>query len=93
MAEINFQKEKSWSIKDKFPINVYVEKSWTGKYFVITAPIMSISYGVWEELDSNGEVDISRYEYDNGKATWTSYTIDQITKWGEKNKDKIIINL
>jgi hypothetical protein len=54
---------------------------------------MSISYGVWEELDSNREVEISRYEYDNGKATWTSYTLDQIKKWGEKNKDKIIINL
>jgi hypothetical protein len=54
---------------------------------------MSISYGTWEDLDSNKEVDISTYEYDNGQAKWTSYTLDQIKKWGEKNKDKIIINL
>jgi hypothetical protein len=92
MSEINFQKEKSWGIKDKFPINVYVEKSWTGTYFVITAPSMSISYGAWEDLDSNREVDISTYDYENGNARWTSYTLDQIKKWGEKNKDKIIIN-
>jgi len=91
MSEINFQKEKSWGIKDKFPINVYVEKSWTGTYFVITA--QSISYGAWEDLDSNREVEISTYDYENGNARWTSYTLDQIKKWGEKNKDKIIINL
>ena len=90
MSEINFQKEKSWGIKDKFPINVYVEKSWTGTYFIITA--QSISYSAWEDLDSNREVDISTYDYENGNARWTSYTLDQIKKWGEKNKDKIIIN-
>jgi hypothetical protein len=90
MSEINFQKEKSWSIKDKFPINVYVDKSWTGTYFIITA--QSISYGAWEDLDSNREVEISTYDYENGNARWTSYTLDQIKKWGEKNKDKIIIN-
>jgi hypothetical protein len=90
MSEINFQKEKSWGIKDKFPINVYVEKSWTGTYFIITA--QSISYGAWEDLDSNREVDISTYDYENGNARWTSYTLEQIKKWGEKNKDKIIIN-
>ena len=84
MSEINFQKEKSWSIKkDIFPINVYVEKSWTGSYFVITAQPMSISYDAWEDLDSNREVDISTYDYDNGQAKWTSYTLDQI-KNGEK---------
>jgi hypothetical protein len=93
MSEINFQKEKSWSIKDIFPINVYVEKSWTGSYFVITAQPMSITYDAWEELDSNKEVDISTYDYNNGQAKWTSYTLEQINKWGEKNKDKIIINL
>ena len=93
MSDINFEKEKSWSIKDKFPINVYVEKSWTGSYFVITAQPMSISYDAWEDLDSNREVDISTYNYEDGKATWTSYTLDQINRWSEKNKDKIIINL
>lgn len=27
-GEINWEKEKSWKIKDEFPITVFVEKSW-----------------------------------------------------------------
>jgi hypothetical protein len=32
------------------------------------------------------------YDYENGEATFTSYKLDDIKEWGEKNKDRIIIN-
>ena len=32
-GEINWEKEKSWKIKDEFPITVYVKKSWIGRYY------------------------------------------------------------
>ena len=91
-GEINLDKEKSWKIKDQFPIEVFVEKSWTGKYYVVNAPTMSMSYDTYMDLDSFGKVDISRYNYKNGEATFTSYTLDNIREWGEKNKDRITIN-
>jgi hypothetical protein len=92
MSEINWHTEKSWKIKDKFPIEVFVERNWTGKYYNVIAPDMVMSYSVWEDLDSNGKVDISSYNYENGKAIFSSYTLDNIKEWGEKNKDRIIVN-
>lgn len=91
-GEINWEKEKSWKIKDEFPITVYVEKSWTGIYYVIKVPSMKMSYETWQDLDFNHKVDISQYDYENGEATWTSYTIDNIKEWGDKNKDRIVID-
>jgi hypothetical protein len=44
------------------------------------------------DLDTFGKVDISTYDYENGEATFTSYTLDDIREWGEKNKDRITIN-
>lgn len=91
-GEINWEKEKSWKIKDRFPIEVFVEKSWTGKYYVVKVPAMSMSYDVFEDLDSFGKVDTSTYDYENGEARFTSYSLDDIKDWGEKNKDIITIN-
>jgi hypothetical protein len=89
---IDWKNEKSWDIKDTFPIEVFVEKSWTGRYYVVKAPTMKIRYETWQDLDSNHSVDISKYDYSNGEATWTSYVLDNIKKWGEENKNRIIIN-
>lgn len=91
-AEINWQKEKSWKIKDKFPIEVFVEKSWTGSYYTINVPPMCMRYETFMDLDNFGKVDISTYDYENGAARFTSYSLDKIKEWGEKNKDKITIN-
>ena len=91
-GEINWKKEKSWKIQDQFPIEVFVEKSWTGKYYVVKVPIMSMSYETFMDLDNFGKVDISTYDYENGEAKFTSYSLDNIKKWGENNKDKIHIN-
>jgi hypothetical protein len=85
--------DKLWGkIKDKFPIEVFVERNWTGKYYNVIAPDMVMSYSVWEDLDSRHKVDISSYNYENGKAMFSSYTLDNIKEWGEKNKDRIIVN-
>jgi len=91
-GEINWDKEKSWKIKDQFPIEVFVENSWTGKYYVVKVPTMSMSYETYMDLDSFGKVDISTYDYENGEARFTSNTLDDIKEWGEKNEDKITIN-
>ena len=91
-VEINWEREKSWEIKDQFPIEVFVEKSWTGRYYVVKVPTMSMSYEVFQDLDSFGKVDISSYDYENGEARFTANTLDEIEEWGEKNKDRIIIN-
>jgi hypothetical protein len=53
---------------------------------------MKMSYETWQDLDYFGKVDNSRYDYANGEATFTSNTLDNIKEWGEKNKNKIIIN-
>lgn len=92
MGVINWQTEKSWKIKDNFPITVFVEKSWTNRYYVIKAQSMQVSYELWQDLDINSKVDISMYSYENGECTWTSYTIESIKEWGEINKDKITID-
>lgn len=91
-GEINWEREKSWKIKDQFPIEVFVEKSWTGRYYIVKAPIMSMSYEVFQDLDSFGKVDASSYDYENGEARFTAYTLDEIEEWGEKNKDRIVID-
>jgi ribosomal protein S27AE len=91
-GEINWKKEKSWKIQDQFPIEVFVEKSWTGKYYVVKVPIMSMSYDTFMDLDNFGKVDISTYDYENGEAKFTSYSLDNIKEWGENNKDKVHIN-
>lgn len=91
-GDINYEKEKSWKIKDQFPIEVKVHKSWTGMGFVIIAPAMKMSYEIWRDLDMNRIVDISTYDYENGNASFISDTLDNVRKWGEKNKDRIIID-
>jgi hypothetical protein len=91
-GEINWKKEKSWKIQDQFPIEVFVEKSWTGKYYVVKVPIMSMSYDTFMDLDNSGKVDISTYDYENGEAKFTSYSLDNIKEWSENNKDKVHIN-
>ena len=91
-GEINWSKEKSWKIKDQFPIEVFVEKSRTGEYYIVKVPPMTMSYETYMDLDSFGKVDVSTYDYENGEAGFTSSTLDNIKEWGEKNKDKISIN-
>ena len=91
-GEINWEREKSWEIKDQFPIEVFVKKSWTGRYYVVEVPTMSMSYEVFQDLDNFGKVDISSYDYENGEARFTSYNLERIKEWGERNKDRIIIN-
>jgi hypothetical protein len=71
---------------------VFVEKSWTGKYYVVKVPIMSMSYETFMDLDNFGKVDISTYDYENGEAKFTSYSLDNIKEWSENNKDKVHIN-
>jgi hypothetical protein len=91
-GEVNWEKEKSWKIKDRFPIEAFVEKSWTGRHYVVKVPTMSMSYDVFQDLDSFGKVDISTYDYENGEARFTADSLDDIKDWGEKNKDRITLN-
>jgi len=94
-GEINWSKEKSWKIKDQFPIEVFVEKSWTGRYYVIKVPEMTMGYETFTSLDnwsSGAGVSISHYDYETGKSNFTAYTLEDIKLWGEKNKDKITLN-
>ena len=49
-GEINWEREKSWKIKDQFPIEVFVKKSWTGRHYVVEVPTMSMSYEVFQDL-------------------------------------------
>jgi hypothetical protein len=91
-GEINWDKEKSWEIKDQFPITVFVEKTWTGRYYIIKAPSMKISYETWEDLASFNKVGMSSYDYENGEAIWMSNSLDDIKEWADKNSDKIIVD-
>jgi hypothetical protein len=90
--KIDWKNEKSWNIKEVLPIELFVEKSWTNTYYIVKAPPMKIKYETWEDLNLRDVVDISQYDYNNGEARWTSYTLDNIKKWEEKNKDIITIN-
>jgi len=92
-AEINWNKEESWRIKEEFPIEVFVKKGWTGRYYVVEVPPGKMRYQTFIDLDDLGSgVDISHYDYENGKCNFTSYSLDSIQKWADKNSDKVIIN-
>ena len=49
-AEIDYEKEKTWKIQDKFPIEVTVKKGWTGNYYTIEPKPMDISYDTFIDL-------------------------------------------
>lgn len=92
-AEINWQKEESWRIKEQFPIEVFLKKGWTGDYYVVKVPPGKMRYQTFSGLDDRGlGVDISRYDYEKGECNFTSYSLDSIENWADKNSDKIIIN-
>ena len=66
-GERNWEKEKSWQIKDEFPIDVYVKKGWTGKYYVISVPEMKMSYETFNDLgNDNLSKDSLEYRLKNG---------------------------
>ena len=90
--KIDLKKEKSWIIVEKQPIELFVEKSWSGRYYTVKTEPVTMRYETFIDLDSFGKVDISTYDYEDGMACFTSYTLDLIKEWGEKNKDRIIIN-
>lgn len=93
MAEINYGTENSWRIKENKnqPIQLTVERSWTNRYWRVIVPAMSMTYDTYMSLDKFGKVDISTYDYLNGVATFTSYSLDDIKQWAEENKS--IINI
>jgi len=94
MGQINWDVEKSWKIVEQFPIEVFVKRGWTGRYYVVEVPPGKMRYQTFTDLDDLGlGVDISHYDYENGKCNFTSYSLDSIEKWGEKNTKKIKINL
>lgn len=91
MAEINYITEKSWKIKENYPIELKVEKAWTNTYWVVIVPEMSMSYATYMSLDKFGKVDISTYDYHNGEGRFSSYSLNDIKQWAEENKN--IINI
>ena len=88
-AEIDYEKEKTWRIQDKFPIEVTVKKGWSGNYYTIEPKPMDISYDAFIDLGSDGNVGYTSYNYTTGKARWTSDSLEQIKQWEEDNQDKI----
>ena len=88
-AEIDYEKEKTWRIQDKFPIEVTVKKGWTGKYYTIEPKPMDISYDAFINLGTDGTVDYNSYDYTTGEAVWTSNSLEQIKQWEKDNQDKI----
>ena len=88
-AEIDYEKEKTWGIQDKFPIEVTVKKGWSGNYYTIEPKPMDISYDAFMDLGSNRDVSYTSYDYTTGEAQWTSDSLKQIKQWEEDNQDKI----
>jgi hypothetical protein len=88
-AEIDYEKEKTWRIQDKFPIEVTVKKGWTGNYYTIKPKPMDISYDAFIDLGSGGNVGYRSYNYITGEAQWISDSLEQIKQWEEDNQDKI----
>jgi len=88
-AEIDYEKEKTWRIQDKFPIEVTVKKGWSGNYYTIEPKPMDISYDTFMDLGSNKGVSYTSYDYTTGEAQWTSDSLKQIKQWEEDNQDKI----
>ena len=88
-AEIDYEKEKTWKIQDKFPIEVTARKGWSGNYYTIEPKPMDISYDAFIDLGSGENVGYSSYDYTTGEAQWTSDSLEQIKQWEEDNQDKI----
>ena len=88
-AEIDYEKEKTWKIQDKFPIEVTARKGWSGNYYTIEPKPMDISYDAFIDLGSGENVDYTSYDYTTGEAQWTSDSLEQIKQWEEDNQDKI----
>jgi len=88
-AEIDYEKEKTHKIQDKFPIEVTARKGWSGNYYTIKPKPMDISYDAFIDLGSGGNVGYSSYDYTTGEAQWTSDSLEQIKQWEEDNQDKI----
>lgn len=90
--KINLDIEKSWQIIDRQKAKGYVRKHWGGKHYAVIFPTMEITYHKWERLDSNKKVDISTYDYTNGKAIFTSYSLNLIKEWEQENQNEIQID-
>merc|ERR1712127_543330 len=88
-AEIDYEKEKTWKIQDKFPIEVTARKGWSGNYYTIEPKPMDISYDAFVDLGSGENVGYTSYDYTTGEAQWTSDSLEQIKQWEEDNQDKI----
>ena len=88
-GEVDYEKEKTWKIQDKFPIKVTARKGWSGNYYTIKPKPMNISYDAFMDLGSGGNVAYTSYDYTTGEALWTSDSLEQIKQWEEDNQDKI----
>lgn len=56
-------------IEEKLPVKVKVELSWTGKYYTIDVPPMSITYDTARELGDN----LDRKSIEYGKSEGRTY--------------------
>lgn len=61
--------EKSWGIDEILPVRVNVKLSWTGKYYTIDVPPMSITYDTARKLGDN----LSKKSIEHGKSEGRTY--------------------
>ena len=86
-ADINYDTEKSWQIKEKRPIKVKVKSA--GNHYRIIVPPMSMKYDTFQDLDDYGgesNVSTSSYDYEDGSSVFLADSIDDIKKWLNKFK-------
>lgn len=60
MADINYNSEKSWGIKEKLPIPVSVIPF--GRYFRIQVAPMLMSYETWQDIGDNWKLTDEQWE-------------------------------
>jgi hypothetical protein len=85
------EKEESWSIKEKLPIKVKIERSPNGKYFRVVVPPMKMTYDTFQYLDNHHrpeDIDVSyaEYDYKNGKAVYVAGSVEDLDKWFKEYK-------
>lgn len=71
MSEINYQKEKSWRIKEKLPIKATKEKNHYDDWSILIPP-MTISWETFFDLYSSlsiGNAYGMSYDYEDGSPT------------------------
>ncbi len=94
VEQILEEKERCWSIKEKRPIKVYIDKtSSNGKINLIAKP-MTMKYETWEHLDQHHRFDDigvsgTGYNYFDGEAEFRATNKEELQKWLDNYK-KII---